>query len=137
MLTIAPTYASDAQQPAGNEKVIFPEQAAVISESDIPKFQRDALEGSSDAAHRLATYYGMIKFDFKQQIYWTEIRFEDGDRDARYDLGAYLADDDNPLSRVRARYWLKQVQKDGPPKLVELAGYVLQGLDEREKRVAP
>jgi hypothetical protein len=75
----------------------------------------------------------MIKLDNKRRIFWTQIRVENGDRNARYDLGAYLAVDDDPLNRARARYWLVKVELDGPPEMADLAKHALRDLDDRER----
>jgi TPR repeat protein len=113
--------------------VIFPEQAALIPAQEIPKLQKEALQGSSEAAHRLATYYETIKLQLDEAIYWNQIRVENGDTDARYDLGACLIAMSDPASRIRGRYWLMQLQSNGPPKLVKAAGSMLESLDEKEK----
>ena len=113
--------------------ITFPEQKAVIDPAQIPILEREALQGSSDAAHKLATYSSVIRLDSKAAIYWSEIRVENGDRNARYDLGTMLSSDDNPLSHLRARFWLKQVEMDAPPELRDLAKYALKSLDDREE----
>jgi|SRR5579885_483371 len=118
---------------AKKSQVIFPEQSAVISPASLPELERQAMAGSSEAAHRLATYYAMIKLDNQKATFWTEIRVENGDQNARYDLGARLAVEDDQLSKIRARYWLNQVISDGPPELVDLAKSALQSLDDRER----
>ena len=124
---------SRSTTPSSDEVVIFPEQGAVLSQSQIAELGKEAMNGSPEAAHRLAAYYALIKLDNKTTIFWTQIRVEDGDRDARYDLGAYLAVDKDPLSRLRARYWLKQVEHDGPPDLARNAQFALKSLDDQEK----
>src|SRR4051794_35247331 len=129
MLSIWPVRAGAAEP----EHVIFPEQEAVLDPATIPTLEREAMGGSADAAHRLATYYEMIKLDNKRGIFWTQIRVENGDRNARYDLGAYLAVDDDPLNKSRARYWLKQVETDGSPDMVDLAKSALRDMDDRDR----
>jgi TPR repeat protein len=129
LLSICPVL-SGAAEP---EHVIFPEQEAVLDPAAIPALEREAMGGSIDAAHRLATYYETIKLDNKRGIFWTQIRVENGDRNARYDLGAYLAVDEDPLNKSRARYWLKQVESDGNPELVDLVKSVLRDMDDRER----
>jgi TPR repeat protein len=122
--------------PSQKEIVIFPEQGAVLAPSDIPKLEKEALLGSAVAAHKLATYFGVILLNNKQAIYWTQIRMENGDRDARYDLGAFLSSEHDKASRIRARYWLEAVSKDGSPDLADLARHVLVDLDNAEARTA-
>ncbi|MBV8800866.1 MAG: hypothetical protein JOY77_12265 [Alphaproteobacteria bacterium] len=129
LLAISPVRSGTAEP----EQVIFPEQGAVLDPASIPVLEREAMGGSIEAAHRLATYYGMIKLDNKRRIFWSQIRVENGDRDARYDLGAELAVDDDPLSIARARYWLKQVESDGPPELAKLSKSVFRDMDDRER----
>ena len=129
LLSICPVL-SGAAEP---EHVIFPEQEAVLDPVAIPVLEREAMGGSVDAAHRLATYYEMIKLDNKRGIFWTQIRVENGDSNARYDLGAYLAVDEDPLNKSRARYWLKQVESDGNPELADLAKSALRDMDDRDR----
>jgi|ERR1700733_2535806 len=130
---LAVTFVSPAVSQPSDEKVIFPEQAAVLTPREILQCEKDAMAGNADSAHKLATYFAMIKLDNKMAIYWQEIRLEDGDRDARYDLGAALSVDSDPLNRLRARYWLEQTVRDGPPKLADLAKFALESLDDREE----
>jgi TPR repeat protein len=125
---------ASSQSSPNDEQTIFPEQAAVIAGADIPILEKAAVMGSAEAAHKLATYYAMIRFDFRKAEYWTEIRVENGDRNARYDLGIYLSDDDDLLSHDRARFWLNQVVADGPPDLSKLAKDTLEGIDERDRK---
>lgn len=129
LVAISPVRAGPAEPP----DVIFPEHGAVLDPASIPVLEREAMGGSAEAAHRLATYYSMIKLDNKQAIFWTQIRVENGDRNARYDLGARLAVDTDPLSRSRARYWLTQVESDGPPEIADLAKSVLRDMNDRER----
>jgi TPR repeat protein len=134
-LVAVPALAAGA--PAhGKETVIFPEQAAVIPPGEIAGLQAQALDGSVQAAHRLADYYERIRMDFAAAIFWTRIRVENGDRDARYDLGAYMVVDNDPAVRRRGVYWLHAVEKDGPPALAADARSALQSMAEREKYIA-
>ncbi|HZS56669.1 MAG TPA: hypothetical protein VFA65_19845, partial [Bryobacteraceae bacterium] len=133
-LTLVTTsFLCQAGEEAKKSQIIFPEQGAVIGPASLPELERQAMAGSREAAHRLATYYAMIKLDNPKATFWTEIRVENGDKNARYDLGARLAVEDDQLSKIRARYWLNQVISDGPPELVDLAKSALQSLDDRER----
>lgn len=118
---------------SGEHNVLFPEQAAVLSEKQISVLKPEAMNGSVEAAHRLATYYAMIKLDDQSAVYWEQIRVEDGDRNARYDLGARLAAEPDPLSHIRARFWLTQVEKDGPAELSDMARHALTSLSDKEQ----
>jgi|ERR1700733_3185228 hypothetical protein len=122
---------SDAQSK--EDHVIFPEQAAVLSDSEVTTLRMEAMKGDAESAHRLATYYAMIKLDVKKAIYWQQIRVENGDRDARFDLGAALAADTDRLNRIRARYWFKQIESDSTPRLIDMAKYALESLNDKEK----
>jgi hypothetical protein len=124
-------------QPSAKEGVIFPEQRAVLSTDEIARFKEQAMAGSAEAAHRLATHFALIRLDFRSEIYWQQVRVENGDRDARYDLGFALANDSDPLNRIRGRYWLEQVIRDGPPRLVELARDALDDLNDQNKMSKP
>lgn len=132
LMSYGPVAAAEKSQP--EETVIFPEQEAVLSPFEIPKLKNEALSGSADAAHRLATYYGMILLDNTQRVFWTRIRVENGDRNARYDLGAFLAVEPDADSQTRARYWLNAVIKDSPPALAEDAKSILTDMDEADER---
>ena len=133
LLVSAPVFGANGPAP-GKEIVIFPEQASVIPPAEIPGLKTQALDGSVQAAHRLADYYERIRMDFKAAIYWTQIRVENGDRAARYDLGAYMVADDDPQLRRRGVYWLHQVEKDGPR--AADARSALQSMVEREDYTA-
>jgi TPR repeat protein len=84
-----------------------------IPEKDLSAFEERALGGDAEAAHRLSTFYSMVRYDPKQCLYWTAIAAENGSIPAQVNLGLLLRDDPDPKNRRRAVYWLKRAAETG------------------------
>lgn len=92
-----------------------------IPETEIPAVKKQAMEGSSEAAARLARFYG-AKEDLKAQIFWLTIAVENGDLEQELHLARALRrDHTDPLSAIRARYWYGVIINHGSPELSALA----------------
>ena len=96
-------------------------QDLIISESDLPRLQREAWACSGEVAFRLSNLYDFIPLDFKEGLYWMAIATENGYPKAFYNLGFALLtcrDLDERIRRrniERAKFWLRRVADGGEP----------------------
>lgn len=92
------------------------------SEDEIDSLKRDALAGSVEAAGILQGDYGILE-NYSEAVFWGMVAIENAQAmshtnpdiyaHARYAHATWLAANPDPLFRVRAKYWLGQVVKEG------------------------
>lgn len=95
------------------ETPIFGNASLVIKDQEIPVLVSKALNGSGDAALRLATFYGFVKMNSDQQRYWEQIAAENGNTVAMYNYALLLMQGTNKNDKVRAHFWMKKAASCG------------------------
>lgn len=94
---------------SGNEDLRIPDD-------QIRSLQEEALSGSGETAHRLASFYFYVKLDKMSGMRWATIAAENGFPLAMSSLGARLMiDQKNPDSAIRAKFWLERARSAGEP----------------------
>jgi hypothetical protein len=102
-----------------------------LSEDKIQELKAHALKGDGKAALRLSSD---PEFSKKEQMYWATISAEDGFLPGIYNLGMWLSEDENnPLNRIRARYWLKIAKARGE----KFADFGLCTIDRKDNPALP
>lgn len=99
---------------SGHEDIWMPEY------TQIPALKNEAMAGSANAAMQLSLWY--MKFPDKNDtdLYWTQIAAQNGSAAGQFNLGIkLLSDTSDPLSQIRARYWLSQSAKQGSKRAIE------------------
>jgi TPR repeat protein len=134
-VTVAPAPSSQGRDggSGSDEQPVMGNQVFVISAAEIPGLQDLALRGSAEAAFKLARFHNMVTLDFKEGLYWMTIAAENGYPGATYELGFYLRLQDDPRSKLRARYWLGRAQNEGREPAATLAKSLLKEMDQQEK----
>jgi TPR repeat protein len=87
-----------------------------ISKDAIAGVEKDALNGSGEAANRLSKYYAAIRLDVVQELYWARIAAENGsDPIFMYNYAVLLNSLPNvdKNERMRVRFWLKKAADGG------------------------
>ena len=95
-----------------------------ISESEILQLEREALNGSGEAALRLCLYYEIRKEDLEETMYWECIAAENGHVVSQYNYAIHLLNENyikayytDPKminrAKIRARFWLKKAAEQG------------------------
>lgn len=99
-----------------------------IPESEqLPLLKNQAMSGSQDAALQLAVWYMKFPSGKDSHAYWAQVAAENGSMVGQFNFGILLlADESDPLNRVRARYWLARSASQGST----LAQAQLAKLDE-------
>jgi hypothetical protein len=114
------------QPPMGNHRFIIPY-------ADLDDLKHAAVQGSPDAALRLANYYQMILVDPVQAEYWFGIAAENGSIVGMYNLAHALRRSNDTTKHARARYWFGRVAKEGPREIAERAERQLKELGVEPK----
>lgn len=105
--------------------------AQMIPSGEYASVEQQALEGSPDAAHRLAVQYEAL-MQYTETIFWGTIAAENGSQVGAYNVGFRLAHSPDAKQRLRGRYWLKKVAATGGD-TGRLATSFLRELDEQER----
>ena len=101
-----------------------------LSDDELLKKQKDALDGSPAAGYDLLEYYIVYIRDHDQAMYWAQIAAENGEANNEFDYASYLSDDKgNLMSLIRARFWAKRALKNGHP----IAKSLLSDIDKEIK----
>jgi TPR repeat protein len=111
--------------PPPGERPLMGNHRFIIPHADLDGLKRMALQGSADAALRLANYHQMILLDPDQAEYWLGIAAENGSIVGMYNLAHALRRSNDASKHARARYWLDRVVKEGPPDLAARARHEL------------
>jgi TPR repeat protein len=124
---------SEQKQPETVEVVPSATINTVIPAEEVARTQEEALQGSPDAAFRLAAHFGSLENE-SQQIHWLQIAVENGNLPARFFLAETLSRQDDALNRIRARFWYKKIIADGPSDQSAKAMEELAAWEKYEKR---
>lgn len=106
MITLCVSGVAVAQKKDAETPVVSISGAALDSQS-IDQLSNDALNGSGEAARRIAAHYLVAQGNRKEGLYWALIAAENGDIVGQYNAGLLLKDDPDPRNRKRALYWLR------------------------------
>lgn len=74
---------------------------------------REAIQGSADAARRLASYHSIVRGDRAAMIKWYTIGAENGDAGCAYGLFGLLRNSEDEEERMRALFWLHKAADAG------------------------
>ncbi|MCZ4303328.1 hypothetical protein O4G98_01145 [Zoogloeaceae bacterium G21618-S1] len=96
-----------------SERSVSSVHGMALDGSEIKRLASDALDGSGDAARRLALHFLVAQGDREEGLYWAIIAAENGDIIGQYNTGFLLKDDPDPRNRQRAIYWLKRAKAAG------------------------
>lgn len=132
---ISAAYAAgDNQAPNEQAVKVEPgESVARLPAEDVPRLEEKALQGSADAALKLARNFLSLG-NTNDRIYWLMVGVEDGDSAMRFELATALTQSHEASDKIRARYWYKRIITDGPPDQSALAKQELEAWDEYEKK---
>jgi hypothetical protein len=101
---------------AFNPKASSMAESLKLSDEELLKVKKDALDGSPSAGDRLVQYYSVYVGDDKQTMYWAQIAAENGGAKNAFNYASFLSDDTgNIMSLTRARFWAKHAIEDGSP----------------------
>lgn len=113
LVVSAALLASTASGQKTVTKVVGGNQEFVLTASDVARYREQALDGSMDAASKLAAFYGTVKLDTDQDLYWTQIAAENGSVAAMHDYWVVARLSNNPDERRRGLFWLKRAASLG------------------------
>jgi TPR repeat protein len=130
LLVAMNAMAAKPQQP--EVKDITPMQGIMVPTKEYSAVVQQALAGSGEAAHRLATQFVMTG-RISEAIFWATIAAENGHQGGMFNLGYQLSQSRDPKQRVRARFWLNKLVLSGNKDMRERAQDVLRTLDENER----
>lgn len=100
-----------SQMPANSMRM---QDSLQLSDAELLKLKKDALDGAPSAGYQLMEYYAVYKRDDKQTLYWAQIAAENGDANNAYNYASFLADDEDDLMNLlRARFWAKRAIERG------------------------
>ena len=111
--------------------VLSPISGTMVPEDEYAEVERNALEGSAEAAVRLAVQYELTA-QFEKAIFWGSIAAENGSQVGAYNLGFRLAQSPDKKQQLRAQFWLTKAVKGGG-ETGKLAASFLKELAEREQ----
>jgi TPR repeat protein len=131
------SFAGGAEAPLRTESVLHPTSLpSGITIKDVPEAKQKAMNGSSDAAVKLARFYGE-RDDLKDKIFWLSIAVENGDDEQQLWLARALwLDESDPLSIERSRYWYNRIIKSASRERSILAKRELEA-NERYRKNSP
>lgn len=117
---IAFAHAGVSPKP-GAETVIQTGMGAEIPAEEMSSVINDALSGSAEAANRLVAFARFVTGDQSQQLYWSRIAYENGNKDAALSIGILLSCHTDKSDVRRARFWLLKAEAEGSPDAIEAA----------------
>jgi hypothetical protein len=106
--------ATEASAPSADQQPTNMNQSLFIPDSEIPPLEKKALEGSGQAAEKLAEYYNFFPVRSPSDdptIYWYTVAAENGNCSATHWLGDLLSYSADPRDKIRARFWEQQSRK--------------------------
>ena len=94
-------------------------QEFALNKGQIATLEGQALDGSIDAATKLAKYYSMVTLQYDEAKFWYQIGAENGSAEAMYGFWsmAYAGNDSN--ERRRGLFWLRKAASLGDKQAVE------------------
>ncbi|WP_369928809.1 hypothetical protein [Xanthomonas sp. NCPPB 2632] len=84
-----------------------------LSSSQQATLVREAIQGSPDAARKLASYHSIVRGDRAALIKWYTIGAENGDAGCAYGLFGLLRNSEDEEERTRALFWLHKAADAG------------------------
>lgn len=91
---------------------------------------REAIQGSPDAARKLASYHSIVRGDRAAMVKWYTIGAENGDAGCAYGLFGLLRNSEDEEERGRALFWLHKAADAG----LQYAKDELKAIDKHPKR---
>jgi hypothetical protein len=85
----------------------------VLTKDEVSRYHGEALDGSAEAATKLANYYGFVVLNFEKELYWLQIAAENGDIKAMYSYWVIASQDEDADVRRRGTFWLKRAASLG------------------------
>ena len=101
------------EKPNDDNKPINPSSVFIIEKSDLPKLEKEALLGSSEAAFKLYQFYGFYILDYNKSLYWVQIAAENGHVIGQHNLAYLLYNTSDINNKLRAKYWAKKSALNG------------------------
>lgn len=132
------THAQTAEPSTPQLEVVRPiaefeyERSHHVDAKEVPQLKQDAMKGSSEAAKKLAYFFG-VQADWQNRAYWLSIAVENGAQDQRLDLARAYTNEGTDYGKERARFWYKKIIADGPRNMSELAAKELAAWEEYER----
>lgn len=107
-------------QKINTESPVVSISGAALSSQLINQLSSDALNGSGEAAMKIATHYLVAEGNHKEGLFWALIAAENGDVVGQYNAGFLLKDDPDPRNQKRALYWLRIAANRGDKVAISL-----------------
>jgi TPR repeat protein len=83
-------------------------QEFALNKGQIAALEEQALDGSGDAAMKLAEYYFMVTLQYDEAKHWYQIGAENGNAEAMYGFWFMANAGNDPSERRRGYFWLKK-----------------------------
>jgi TPR repeat protein len=109
-------WIGSGNRSVADDKPVMGNAPFIIAPDDLEAVEKQALEGSSDAALRLYQFYRKVVLNEETATYWAQIAAENGNVVGQYAFGLYLLERDDSKSALRARYWLGRAADQGNPR---------------------
>ena len=130
LLAMAIVSCSQAIEMSGqDDQPIFLPQGMVISESELPQLEREALGGSAESAFRLFKFYEYVESSDRMAFFWVAIAAENGHPAGQYDYAVMLktgrggvdcgTDGKRERDKIRAEYWARRAEEGGTERATE------------------
>lgn len=94
-------------------------QEFALNKVQIAALEGQALDGSGDAAAKLAKYYSMVALQYDEAIFWYQIGAENGSIEAMYGFWSMGHAGNDPKERRRGLFWLRKAASLGDKASVE------------------
>jgi hypothetical protein len=104
---------SGGQPGLADDEPVMGNAPFIIPSADLPTIEKQALEGSPDAAQRLYRYYRKVALNSEAAVYWAQIAADNGDATGQYAFGLELLERKDEDSAVRAKYWIRRAAEQG------------------------
>jgi hypothetical protein len=106
------SLATEASAPSADQQPTNMNQSLFIPDSEIPALEKEALEGSGQAAEKLALYYDFFNARSRASddpsLYWHTVAAENGNCSEMHWLGYLLSSSADPRDKIRSRFWEQQ-----------------------------
>jgi hypothetical protein len=117
-----------SDEPIDEIAVVAP---ASLTEQDLVKYSRAALDGDGQAAYLVVVHYEMAALDRCNGEYWSQIAAENGDVDGMVNYARRLMDVADRDRCRRAVFWVKRAVQAAD---AVMSGYVKEFAKETEDR---
>ncbi|MBT2119565.1 SEL1-like repeat protein [Dyella sp. LX-66] len=95
------------------EKAVMTNQEFALDASQIRLNEEKALDGTQEAANRLAHHYEFVAVDLDKALRWYEIAAENGSTEAMYNYWTMATQSNDPNDGRRGLFWLKKAASLG------------------------